>query len=429
MHSVTWGASVDDGRIGAARAALHLIHTGGNMIAGRYTDYMYDFISRVLTEIGPRGSCSEEEKETGHLFAGEIEPACEHIDVESFTCSPMAAFGVFPFLVLGYIAGVVLYFFIPLVSTILAALGILIVFYEVVRCKELVDFLFPKREGENVAGIVRPSGKTSQRVIVSAHLDSAYEFKLWYWFKGFSIPIMALGFAAPVLLFAFGLARTIADWSAASDAAVWTVLGIILIAISPVIILFLFFHTRDIVPGAMDDLAGVSVVAGLGKYLQDARYNGEFYPENTEIVLLGTSSEEAGLRGAMRYTDKHIKELLSLPTYGIFLDGIYDERFLTVVKRELWTGAKHDPYLVELAVETSKSNGFEVISKTFPVGATDATAFSWSKVPAVALMCADSSRLIPNYHTRLDTIETIRPESLAVSLQVVIDMIESIDRG
>jgi aminopeptidase-like protein len=44
-------------------------------------------------------------------------------------------------------------------------------------------------------------------------------------------------------------------------------------------------------------------------------------------------------------------------------------------------------------------------------------------------MCADSSRLIPNYHTRLDTIDTIRPESLAVSLQVVIDMIESIDQG
>ena len=40
----------------------------------------------------------------------------------------------------------------------------------------------------------------------------------------------------------------------------------------------------------------------------------------------------------------------------------------------------------------------------------------------------DNSKLVFNYHTRFDTIEHIRPESLAVSLQLVIDMLEKIDR-
>jgi aminopeptidase-like protein len=37
--------------------------------------------------------------------------------------------------------------------------------------------------------------------------------------------------------------------------------------------------------------------------------------------------------------------------------------------------------------------------------------------------------LVPNYHTRLDTLERVRPDSLAVMLQVVLDMIEEIDAG
>lgn len=45
-----------------------------------------------------------------------------------------------------------------------------------------------------------------------------------------------------------------------------------------------------------------------------------------------------------------------------------------------------------------------------------------------ALACQDATRLVPNYHTRLDTIEHVRPQSLSVMLQLVLDMIEEIDR-
>ena len=404
-------------------------HWGDSMDAERYADYMYNLIDRVINEIGPREACSAEEKRTGRLFAEEIKPACDRINVETFTCSPKAFLGFFPFLVLGYIAGVVLYFFIPPVSLILAAIGIAVLYFEVVRYKEFIDFLYPRREGENVAGIVRPSGDINRRFIVSAHFDSAYEFKIWYWFKNFSVAIMALAFTAPVLLLIFSLLRTIFDAGAESGAVVWLVLGIILIALSPIIIPFIFFHTKDLVPGAMDNMAGVSVLAGLARYLQDAGESGEFYPENTEVVLLGMSSEEAGLRGAKRYASKHRKEMLSLPTYSIFLDGIYDEQYLSIVKKEMWPGAKHDPYLVGLGEEAARKNKLKYRTGVLPLGSTDASAFSLEGISAVAIMCVDNSRLPVNYHTRYDTIEYIRPESLAVSLQVVIDMLKSIDRG
>lgn len=392
-----------------------------------YNRYMYDLVDRAVTDIGPRESCSEEEKRLGRLFAGEVETACERVDFEEFTCAPRAFLGFFPYLVLLYLAGVVLYYIFPPVSVLLAAVGIGVLFFEVVRYRELIDPLFARRRGENVAGFVKPRGEVKKRVIVSAHLDSAYEFKVWYWLKGLSVPAMALAFLAPALLLGASLARTIADSNGVPDNAAYAALGIACIALSPLVAVFAFFHTQDVVPGAMDDMAGIAVLAGLAKYLADTGEGGGFYPENTEVVLLALSSEEAGLRGAKRFARRHKGEYADVPTYAVFLDGIYDEQFLTAFKREVWCGAKMDPYLVALARDAAGANGYGIKTAVLAVGATDASAFAREGIPSVSVCCQDSTRLVPNYHTRHDTIEFIRPESLGVSLQLVVEMIRRID--
>lgn len=399
------------------------------MDASRYSDYMYGLLDRVMKEIGPRESCSEDEKKLGRLLREELEPVCDSVEVEKFTCSPKAFLGFFPFLVIGYFIAVGLYYVLPPVSLIIAAVLLGILFFEVVRYHELIDALFPHREGENIVGKLRPREEIKRRVIVSAHLDSAYEFKVWYWFKGLSVAVMIVAFAAPLLLLGASLARTIARSTGVPHNTAYSVLGIILIALAPVVGIFAFFHTKDVVPGAMDDMAGVSVVAGLAKYLGDAKESGEYSPRNTEVILLGASSEEAGLRGAKRYAAKHRKEFSDVPTFGIFLDGICDEKYLTVFKREIWPGAKLDPHLVKLANNAAVNNGFEMKTGVLPVGATDASAFALAGFPALNICCQDNSRLVPNYHTRLDTIDYVRPESMAVSLQIVIDMLKQIDLG
>jgi Zn-dependent M28 family amino/carboxypeptidase len=195
-----------------------------------------------------------------------------------------------------------------------------------------------------------------------------------------------------------------------------------------VVAIFFFFHTRDLVPGAMDDMAGIAVLAGLAGYLGDARDGDAFYPENTELVLLALSSEEAGLRGAKRYAKRHKEKYADIPTYAIFLDNIADEDYLTVFKREVWCGAKMDPSLVELSREAAAANDREIITTIMAVGATDASAFAREGIPSVSILCYNSSRLMPNYHTRHDTIENVRAESLAVTLQLVIEMINRIDQ-
>ncbi len=397
------------------------------MKAEKYTDYMYNLIDRVMKEIGPRGSCSAEEKRCGRLFAEEISPACESVEFETFTCSPDAFLGFFPYLVLMFAAGVVLYFFFPPASAALALAGILVVFLEVVRYKELIDPLFPKREGENVLGIIKPTGEPSKRVYVSAHFDSAYEFKLWYWMKGFSTVYMAAGVIAILALFGFGIARSFVKPIGLPSTAAWWTLGFVLVGLTPLVSIFALFHTRDLVPGAMDDMAGVAVLAGLSKYFSDARGSGDFYPASTEVVLLGLSSEEAGLRGAKRFASRHAAESRDMDTMGVFLDGIYDESYFTIFKRELWPGGRMDPRLVKVSGESAKACGVEPRIGILPLGATDASAFALEGIPSVGISLWDTTRLVPHYHTRYDTIDHIRPVSLAVALQAVINILTRLD--
>ncbi|MCX5995573.1 MAG: DUF4910 domain-containing protein [Chloroflexi bacterium] len=397
------------------------------MFTDRYTDYMYGLVKKVIDEIGPRPSCSEREKRLGRLLVEEWQPFCDRVDVETFTCSPNAFLGFIPFSVLLYFAAVILYWFYPPVSFVLIAIGFGIVFFELLRYREFVDFLFPRRQGENIMGTIRPKGEATRRVLVSAHMDSAYEFNLIYYLRNAVIPIVEIAILGLVIALGGSLAKTIAYFYGFADTTAFTAVGYAMIAFTPLMGLFLFFHVYKPVPGAMDDMAGVAVVAGLGKYLDEARRNGDWLPEKTEVVLLAMSSEEAGLRGAKRYVRRHLQEMKTTPTYGLFLDGVYDEKYLTVTYRELCTGARHDPGLVKMAQDAAASHNWHIFTRMIPLGGTDASPFSLKGIPAVCLHCQDTTRAVPNYHTRNDTYEHIRPESLAVSLQLVIDMLKQID--
>ncbi len=170
------------------------------MTAERYQDYMYGFADTILEKIGPRGSCSEEEAALAHHFAQELEPVCDRVEVEEMECAPDAFLGAFPYLVVMYAAGLAAYFILPPLALVLSLTGLVVLFLEVFHYHEFIDFAFPKRRGLNVAGVISPQGEVKRRLLVSAHFDSAYEFKIWYYLKGLAVPYMVLGIAGILTL-------------------------------------------------------------------------------------------------------------------------------------------------------------------------------------------------------------------------------------
>ncbi len=399
------------------------------MLADKYRNYMYTLVRTAVEEIGPRPACSEAEKKLGRLLVREWGAVCDRIDTEPFSCSPGAFLGAIRLSVVLYFASAALYWFYPFAAFIMAVLSFGMLFFELVRYREFVDFLFLSEQGENVVGTIRPRGETKRRVIVSAHLDSAYEFRLWRLFGTAAVPLMAMAMLGILLAVGASLARAIAYLGGSESAVAYTVMGIVIAAFAPVVALFLFFNSNKGVPGAMDDMAGIAVLAGLGKSLSESKNNKGFYPENTEVVLLATSSEEAGLRGAKRFVKRHLVELKETPTYAIFLESTADERHLTAVTGELFTEARHDRELVQMAGDVAACHNWPIKSKSIPLGATDASAFSRQGIRATCLLSQDTSRLVHNYHTREDTPEHVRPEALAVSLQMVIEMLQHIDKA
>jgi hypothetical protein len=399
------------------------------MQADNYQDYMYNLVQRVIDEIGPRPACSEAERKLGRLLVEEWKPVCDRVDTESFTCRPGAFLGVIRLSVVLWLASIVLYWFYPFAAFVAAALSLGALVLELVRYREFIDFLFLPEKGENIVGTIHPRGEAKNRVIVSAHQDSAYEFRIWRLFGNAALQLQRLATLGVLIAIAGSLAKTIAYLGGSEDSTTFTIVGGVMAAFGPVVAPFLFFLSDKAVPGAMDDMTGIAILAGTGRCLHESRISGGFYPENTEVVLLATSSEEAGLRGAKRYVKKHLAELKKTPTYAIFVESTADERHLTVATGEVSTGAKHDPGLVEMAQRVAASHGWPIKSKPIPLGASDASAFSKKGVKSICLFSQDSTRLVPNYHTREDTPEHVRPEALSVSLQLVIDMIQRIDNA
>lgn len=398
------------------------------MLAERYQDFMYRFVETVLTEIGPRESCSENERRLGRRLADMWRELGLDVSTERFTCHPKAFLGFIPLATLLYLLATISYWLWPLACFVLAAAASAMVVLELLRYREFVDFLFPAAEGENVIGVIRPRGEVRQRVIVSAHQDSAYEFNLWFFLKNAAVPVNILTFVAPLVPMLGGLAKSLAGAGGHSHG--FDVIGYVAMGLYPIVGLNFFFHTYSVVPGAMDDLAGVSILAGVAQALTDGRGGGleeALLLEHTEVRVLAVSSEEAGLRGAKRYAAAHARELRDIPSFNVNVDGVYDERHLTIVTGELFTGVRHDPRLVRVAKEIAGTHGWQVKEHVIPVGATDATAFAQAGIASVCLLCQDASRLVPNYHTRLDTIDHVRPASLSVMLQLVLDMLQRLD--
>ncbi|MAE71603.1 MAG: hypothetical protein CME06_14185 [Gemmatimonadetes bacterium] len=166
----------------------------------RVTDLGADahrLIVRVIEEIGPRESCGEAERRLGALLAERWRALGLDVRCERFLCHPRAFLGSIPLSVILYLAAVISFRTWPWLCVLWSIASLIVTASELLRYRELVDPLFPEAEGENVVGVLAPRHEVRRRVVLSAHLDSAYEFNLWLFFRDWVLPIMVMRLGAP----------------------------------------------------------------------------------------------------------------------------------------------------------------------------------------------------------------------------------------
>ncbi|MEJ2294140.1 MAG: M28 family peptidase, partial [Candidatus Lokiarchaeota archaeon] len=288
------------------------------MVDDNLKKYMFQFIKKVCDEIGPRESGTEQEILAGDVIEKEMQTFCDSTHQEEYISSPHAFLGGIRYGALLALISICLYWFSLLIdlallplSTFFSFLFILIAMIlilvtisyfitEVMKYHEFFDFLFPKKHSKNVIGIINPKGSVKNTIIFSAHHDSAFEFNTFYYFKRFGQFIINFGYFGVAVLFVIVVIKLIFQLLSIYLDLFFLGFGIFFLIFVPIALAYVFFHSYHPVPGAFDNLSGVAIVLGIGKFLSDNKET-DMSPTNTQVHLISFAGEESGLRGSKRY--------------------------------------------------------------------------------------------------------------------------------
>lgn len=394
--------------------------------------YMVDEITHIIKSFGKRDPGSEGEHKACEYMADVLKKdcGCEDVKVESFEEHPGSFFG-WTYLTLTFVLlAIVLLFFFPLASVILIAVGLLLMILEFGIYKKAVDWLFPKRTGHNVTAIKKCSGTVERRIIFNGHPDAAWEWPVNYRFGGAAFEAHAIICVVGALFYmGLAIAQLITSHSLAGAAASSVIgkCGLWGLVFVPFLIgLYRMVNNSMVVDGANDNLSGCYMGIAILKALRDAGVE----MEHTEIGVVLTGSEEAGLRGAKAWCEVHKDDFKDVPTFIYSYDTIHDPKFLMANYRDLNATVKSDADLCDLFMEAAADLDIPCTKGMVPPmgGATDAAAFAQAGFRAAGITGLNHN-LEDYYHTRRDTYDNMNEEGLANCFATSVHVLEMFDAG
>ena len=387
--------------------------------------YMVDEITYICEKFEKRGPGELGEKQACEYCAEEMKKlGCDEVYVEGFKENPGSFFGWINFTISFCLIAFGLYFLAPAVSIALIILGLALCVLQFGLYKKTVDKFFPEKTGHNAAGFKKPTGEVKRRIIFNGHPDAAWEwpFKYKFTYLGFDIHMITCFIGAFYLLII-----SILRAAGVVDGALATKLGLVAIAFVPFWFgLYFMWDRKKYVDGANDNLSGCYIGMAILKMLHDEGI--EF--ENTEIGVVLTGSEEAGLRGAKAWAEKHCKEFEDVPTFVFSYDTIAQNEQLMVNYRDLNSTVKVDKDVSDLFMEACEELNIPVKKGFVPPlgGATDSAAFAQAGMRATGVTALNHA--LPDfYHTRLDTPAALNPSCLADCFAASVKALEMFDNG
>ena len=393
--------------------------------------YMIDEITYICKNLGKRDPGSEGEKKACEYMAKVLKEdcGCDRADVEPFKENPGSFYGwiyfTITFVILAALLTIltvcgVLPKWIPIISVILIVAGLDLAFLQFGLYKKTVDKCFPEKTGHNVTAIKKCTGETKRRIIFNGHPDAAWEWPVNYALGG-------VGFESHAILCALGAVYYIVVSIlalAGNDVKKAAFIGLIFLPFW--VGLYFMWNKKMIVDGANDNLSGCYMGIAILKALKDEGIE----LENTEIGVVLTGSEEAGLRGAKAWCEAHQGEFDDVPTFIYSYDTIHDPKYLLVNYRDLNATVKADKDVSDLYMEAAKELGIKCNKGMVPPlgGATDSAAFAQAGFRATGITGLNH-KLENYYHTRRDSYDNMNEKGLADCFAASVKVLEMFDNG
>lgn len=386
--------------------------------------YMIGEITHICRKLGPRSPGSAGEREAAAYMAEVLrrDCGCEDVKIEAFREHPDAFYGYFYFSMTLDVLCAVSFFLRPWLSILFgcAALGLFLL--QFILYRQIIDPLFPEKEGTNVTAVRSCVGEVKRRIFLNGHIDAAWEFPLNYHFGGvvFEIPgVMAVVGVLAYIVLAVCALRGAGAWTGKAA-------KICLLFIPFFIAVGFTYNPKRVVDGANDNLTGCYMGIAL---LREMKRLGVRL-ENTELGVILTGSEEAGLRGAKAWCAAHRDEYRDVPTFIVSFDTIHDPRFLMVNERDLNGTVRSDPALSAAFLRAAEAAGVPCKKGWVPPfgGATDSAAFTQGGFRSVGITGLNH-RLEEYYHTRKDTSDNLNPQGLENCYLATVRMLELAEQG
>ncbi len=394
-------------------------------------EYMVKEITYICKNLGKRDPGSEGEKKACEYMAKVLKEdcGCDRADVESFSENPGSFYGWLFFTLTFVLASIVLYFFAPVASIVLIVLGLALALLQFGLYVKAVDVFFPKKTGHNVTAIKKCKGETKRRIIFNGHPDAAWEWPVNYALGGVGFESHAIiGFAGAFYYLILSIIQVAQNGAVGADTS--TSLGKAglcgLIFVPFLVGLYFMVNYRRVVDGANDNLSGCYMGIALLKALKDEGI--EF--ENTELGVVLTGSEEAGLRGSKAWCEAHKDEFNDVPTFIYSYDTIHDPKYLLVNYRDLNGTVKADRDVSDLFMEAADELNVQCKKGMVPPlgGATDNAAFAQAGMRSTGITGLNH-KLESYYHTRRDSYDNMDLDGLADCFAATVKVLEKFDEG
>lgn len=399
----------------------------------KFADYMVSEITHICKTFEKREPGSKGELQACEYMAGVLrdECGCDRVEIESFKENPGSFFGWIYFTITFVLAAIALFFVFPLVSILLIVAGLFIVFMQFGLYKKLVDRFFPEKTGHNVTAVKSCTGEIKRRIFFNGHPDAAWEWPVNYklggvGFEGHAV-ICGIGAVYYLVIAIIAVVKNgvaFGGFDASSTIGKMALWGLLFV---PFLVgLYWMWNKNRIVDGANDNLSGCYMGISVLKALKEEGIDFE----NTEVGVILTGSEEAGLRGAKAWCEKHKGEFDDVPTFIFSYDTIYDPKYLMTNYRDLNGTVKADKAVSDLFMEAAQELDIPCKKGWVPPlgGATDSAAFAQAGFRATGVTGLNH-KLEDYYHTRRDTYDNMNKEGLAGCFAVSVKALEMFDNG
>ena len=387
---------------------------------------MLNFIQMICDKVGPRIGGSEEESKAGDMIFDTMASFCDNVEKSEFECHPGGFLDWIWITTVLYIAGVISYFFIPVLSSILIFLGIAVFFFQQILLMEVVDFLFPKKKSFHVIGKINPQNTPKKLVLLAGHHDSAYEFPLLSKLGGKSAYLIMLVFIIALFNIILGIVKTIFMITGAIPQGYIALLDIfqyILFVIGVIVILIVakFLRSNTVVMGANDNLSAVAAVIECGKYFAKNK------TDETELWIVSFAGEEH-MRGSKRFVSKYKQELTEREAMLFNLECLSADIFLLATAETMYL-AKHSNRVIDFVKKAAEDLKISIKIGPLKFAGSDAANFSRKGLHATTLFGLGKKGTPPDWHTKNDVAERLSGEKIAKAAEIALHFVELVDRS